>query len=267
MLTNELMGSALLMIAWVTALMVMLDAFIDVRAMNKRLSAWKSSLIQGVVKAPELATHEVEQRIKQLDSETPGLLFFDRKHVSHVTGGSVEVGSETLEIVAANGAEFWPAHDAQLAAAACDSTATFDALQKAAQGPGGGLRTVRTVLRSGQAVWLEGTKNGASFEASLVSGADPRVWARSRLSMSLGVMVLSMVWVAVGTALALWAPVFGLISIIGAVVLLAHFLLMTPLAMSVREKVRSPGIAYVRGSWKRDAVETPVTSGTPVNGQ
>ncbi|MGV3619744.1 MAG: hypothetical protein ACO1OB_02945 [Archangium sp.] len=267
MLTNELMGSALLVISWVTALMVMLDAFIDVRALRKRLSQWKTSLVHGVVKAPELATHEVEQRIKQLDSDTPGLLFFDRKHVSHVTGGAVEVGGETLEVVGAKGAEFWPAHDAQLAAAACDSTATFDAMQKLAQGPGGGLRTVRTVLRSGQTVWLEGKKNGTSFEASLVSGADPRVWARSRLLMSLGVMALSLAWAAAGTALALWPPVFGLISIGGAVVLLLHFLLMTPLAMGVREKVRSPGIAYVRGSWKRDAVETAVASATPVNGQ
>ncbi|PZR10510.1 MAG: hypothetical protein DI536_19915 [Archangium gephyra] len=267
MLTNELMGSALLGIAWVTALMVMLDAFIDVRAMWKRLSAWNTSLLQGVVKAPELATHEVEQRIKQLDSQTPGLLFFDRKHVSHVTGGAVEVGGQTLEVIGLEGAEFWPAHDAQQAAAACDSTATFDALQKAAQGPGGGLRTVRTVLRAGQPVWLEGKQNGASFEASLVSGADPRVWARSRLLMSLGVMLLSIAWVAAGTVLALWPPVFGLVSIVGAVVLLAHFLLMTPLAMGVREKVRSPAIAYVRGSWKRDAVETAVASATPVNGQ
>ena len=267
MLTNELMGSALLCIAWVTALMVMLDAFIDVRAMLARLSGWKTSLVQGVVKAPELATHEVEQRIKQLDSETPGLLFFDRKHVSHVTGGAVEVNGETLEVVGVKGAEFWPALEAQQAAAACDSTATFDALQKAAQGPGGGLRTVRTVLRSGQTVWLDGKKNGASFETSLVSGADPRVWARSRLLMSLGVMLLSLVWTVVGTALAFWAPGFGLVSIIGAVVLLAHFLLMTPLAMGVREKVRSPQTAFVRGSWKRDAVETAVASATPVNGQ
>lgn len=267
MLTNELMGSALLVVAWVTCLMVMLDAFIDVRAMAARLSAWKTSLVQGVVEAPELAAHEVEQRIKQLDSDTPALLFFDRKHVSVVHGGAVALGGETVEVTGARDAEVWPALDAQQAAAACDSTATFDALQKAAQGAGGGLRTVRTALRAGQPVWLEGTKRGATFEARLISGADPRPWARGRLLMSLGVMALSLAWSVAGTVLALWAPVFGLVSIIGAVVLLAHFLLMTPLAMGVREKARTPAFAYLRGTWKRAAVEANVASATPVNGQ
>ncbi len=259
MLTNELMGSALLVIAWVTCFMVMLDAFIDVRAMAARLAGWKTTLVQGVVKAPELAVHEVEQRIKQLDGDAPALLFFDRKHVSLVTGGLVEVGAETLDVVGAGGAEVWPAADAQLAAAACESTVAFDAALKAAQGAGGGLRTARTALRAGQPVWLAGTKSGSRFEATLLSGADPRVWARSRLFASAGVMALSLAWSVAGTVLAFWPPVFGLVSIGGAVTLLAHFLLMTPLAMGVREKSRTPAFAYLRGTWSRDAVEASVT--------
>lgn len=264
MLTNELMGLALLGIAWVTCFMIMLDAFIDVRAMAARLSRWKTSLVQGTVSAPELATHEVEQRIKQLDSDTPGLLFFDRKHTSTVHGGAVQVGGETLEVTGARDAEVWPAMVAQQAAAACESTGAFDALQKAAQGAGGGIRHVRTVLRAGQPVWLDGTKSGAKFEATLVAGEDPRPWARSRLQTSLGVMALSLVWSVAGTWLALYPPVFGLISIGGAVALLAHFLLMTPLAMGAREKMRTPAVAYLRGTWKRDAVEATVSNAAPV---
>ena len=117
MLTNELMGLALLGIAWVTCFMIMLDAFIDVRAMAARLSRWKTSLVQGTVTAPELATHEVEQRIKQLDSDTPGLLFFDRKHTSTVHGGAVQVGGETLEVTGARDAEVWPAMAALMSCA------------------------------------------------------------------------------------------------------------------------------------------------------
>ena len=48
---------------------------------------------------------------------------------------------------------------------------------------------------------------------------------------------------------------FGLVSIGGAVVLIAHFLGMTPLAMAAREKSRLPSVAYVRGVWKRDDVK------------
>jgi hypothetical protein len=68
--------------------------------------------------------------------------------------------------------------------------------------------------------------------------------------------VLNAVWVAAGTVLALWPPVFGMISIGGAIVLIGHFLGMTALAMAIREKSRSPAIAFLRGSCKRPAEAT-----------
>ena len=47
MLTREMMGVALLGLAWFTALMIALDALIDARAMLRRLNAWKASLLEG----------------------------------------------------------------------------------------------------------------------------------------------------------------------------------------------------------------------------
>lgn len=252
MLSGELMGLALLALAWVTAGMVALDALIDARAMWRRLAEWKTTLVQGTVLAPELAVHEVEQRVKQLDGEAPGLVFFDRKHVSTVTGGAVSVGSEQLEVSGASGAEVWIDEAVRLAAAACDSSATFDRLNGSAQGAGGGLRTVRTSVKAGAPVWLVGAKQGPRFEARVVAGFDPRGWVQGRLVNSLGIAALSLAWVTVGTVLALWPPVFGTVSVGGALVLLGHFLGMTPIAMAAREKSRTPAFGFLRGTWKRD---------------
>ena len=249
MLSRELMGMALLGLAWVTAIMVALDALIDARAMVKRVAGW--NLVQGTVVAPELAVHEVEQRVKQLDGDEPGLVFFDRKHVSTVTGGEVTAGNEKLGVVGALDAEVWIDSATRANAAACSSPASFDSMTTSAQGAGGGIRTVRTSVRSGAAVWLSGTKFGSKFEASLVANFDPRSWAKGRLVAIVGMIALDLSWVTVGTVIALWPPVFGVISIGGALVLLGHFLGMTALAMSVREKSRSPSVAFLRGTWSR----------------
>lgn len=256
MLTRELMGSALLVLAWVTAGLVALDAWIDLSAMRARLRAWKTGLKRGTVKADELATHEVEQRIKQLDGEQPGLVFFDRQHLSHVKGGAVTLDDGAqVEVVGAPQAEVWFDEATRLSAAACHGASEFDAMFSSAQGAGGGLRTVRSHLRAGQPVWLVGTQDGARFTATLVSNFDPRTFARARIVASLGVIAASLAWVAVGTVLALWPPVFGAVSIAGAVVLVGHFLGMTPLAMAAREKSRTPAVAFVRGTWTRDTVK------------
>ena len=256
MLSRELMGLALLGLSWVTAAMVALDALIDARAMVRRLGEWKATLLSGTVEVPELAAHEVEQRVKQLDGDEPALVFFDRKHVSTVTGGVVRVGSERLDVTGAHDAEVWIDAKTRAAAAACSAPAAFDGLSTSAQAPGGALRTVRTSLRAGATVWLAGNKEGTTFEAHLVSGFDPRMWAKGRLLAIIGLIALDLSWVAGGTVIALWPPVFGVISIAGALVLLGHFLGMTALAMGVREKSRTPAFAFVRGTWRRSTSES-----------
>ena len=103
MLTREMRGLALLGISWVTGFMIALDASIDLRSMLALLRSWKTTLKAGTVKTDELAVHEVEQRVKELDSDSPGLVFFDRKHTSTVTGGLGLVPSSAL-----NSNESWP---------------------------------------------------------------------------------------------------------------------------------------------------------------
>jgi hypothetical protein len=254
MIAPQWMGLALLGIAWVTAFMIAIDALIDAKAMLQRLAEWKRSLVEGTVVAPELAVHEVEQRVKQLDAPQPALVFFDRSHLSRVTGGAVTVGSETLEVKGGKQAEAWFDEATRTANAACPSMAEFDRHDALAQGAGGGIRTVRSSLRAGQKAWLVGTRHGSTFEASVVAAFDPRPWAKGRLVAITGLVLVNFAWVAAGTVLALWPPVFGHVSIAGAIVLIGHFLGMTPIAMAAREKSRTPAVAFIRGTWKRDAV-------------
>jgi len=252
------MGLALLGIAWVTAFMIALDALIDAKAMWARLGAWKASLFEGTVVVNELAVHEVEQRVKQLDATTPGLVFFDRSHVSKVLGGAVTVGADTLEVTGAAGAEVWFDEATRTASGACPSTAEFDRLDRLAQGAGGGIRTVKNTLRAGQKVWLVGARNGGAFEASVVSNFDPRPWAKGRIAAIGALVLVNFAWVATGTVLALWPPVFGHVSVLGAIVLIGHFLGMTPIAMAAREKSRTPAVAFLRGQWKRESAPAAV---------
>lgn len=254
MLTRELMGSALLGLSWLTATLVALDAAIDVRALLKLLSKWKGSLWQGEAHG-ELASHAVEQRVRLRDGAQRALLFFDRGYTSAVAGGPVQLpGGQVLEVVGAPNAQVWVDAAERSQAAACASAAQFDALAATASAGTGGLRVVRTGVRAGQRVWLGGTRAGARLTVDLVATFDPRRFVRARLLATFGLIAVDLAWVALGTTLALWPPVFGAVSTLGAAVLLGHFLGMTPLAMASRERSRTPDVAVLRGGWERPAV-------------
>lgn len=251
MLTQELMGAALLALSWVTALLVAGDALIDVRAVRARLAAWSSGLFEGVVDVDELGTHDIEQRVRVFDGPKPTLGFFDRSHVSHLTGGRVLLNGESVEVVASPDAEVWTSEAARAQAAACGGAQAFDELAAKAKGSTGALRVVRTSLKRGQRVWLAGVREGASVKARLAADFDPRTWARARLARLVGLIALNFAWVGLGTALVFTGPRFGLVCIGGAVVLVAHFLGLTPIAIAVREFVRPLPIAFLRGEWTR----------------
>ena len=262
MLQPEWMGLALLGISWVTALMVALDALIDVRALRRLLAGWKTTLVSGTVSSPELGHLAIEQRVKHLDGAAPALGFFERAHAS-VLGGAVQLGGETLEVKAAAAVEVWPPAAALAEAARCESAAAFDALAAQVKGKGA-LRTVRVALRQGQPVWLAGAREGTTFVAELADGFDPRTWVRSRLALNAALVALDLAWCAAGTVLARWPPVFGTVSVLGALVLVGHFLGITPLAVLVREKSKTPAKAALLGEWARPVAVAPAAP--PVRG-
>ena len=246
MLTHELMGLWALGISWLTALLVALDLGIDVRTWLARRASYGSPLLVGTVESDELAAHEIEQRVRRLDGPTPRLGYWDRAHQSHVFEGQVRVDGELVDVVGTPGAEVWTSPESKKAAATLDH-AHFDTLYAEAKSARGALRTVRTTLARGAHVWLVGERSGSHFEASLVSAIDPRPWSRSLLLQLFGVIALDFAWVSLGTVLALWAPHFGLVSTVGALVLIGHFLGITPIAVAVRERCRTPALTFLRG--------------------
>lgn len=246
MLTHELMGLWALGISWLTALLVALDLGIDVRTWLARRASYGSSLLVGTVESDELAAHEIEQRVRRLDGSTPRLGYWDRSHASHVFEGRVRVDGELVDVVGHPNAEVWTTPEAKKAAASLER-AEFDVLYAEAKSARGALRTVRTTLTRGAPVWLVGERIGSHFEASLVSAVDPRPWSRNLLLQLFGVIALDFAWVTLGTVLALWVPHFGLVSTIGAIVLIGHFLGITPIAVAVRERCRTPALTFLRG--------------------
>ncbi|MBX7099478.1 MAG: hypothetical protein K1X89_17315 [Myxococcaceae bacterium] len=235
------MGLAVLAVSWATALMVMLDLLIDFRALGARAKALRGRVLQATVGEKTLGFHEVEQRVRQFEVPKPAFALFDRAHRWSLTGGPVTAGTEPLEVVPAPGAEVWPELGAQQAQPVDPS------LLKASAGPKGALRVVRTELSPGTTVFLAGTREGATLRTELASLVEPLSWLRSRRTLVLGLIALDLAWASAGTAVALWPPVFGLVSKLGAAVLLGHFLGITPLAVLVREKCRWPSLAFVQG--------------------
>jgi hypothetical protein len=245
-LTHEVMGFALLGLSWVTALLVALDAMIDVKVMWSAVRRWKTTLHSGIVDCENFARHQVEQRVKLLDGESPGLIFFDRRHLSLAAGGTVLVDGQAVRVSANPSTEVWVDPSSRPSPPTPDA---FASLFAQAQGPGGALRTVETVFTRGQKVWWAAD----STQTELIANFDPRIFATSRMALSAAVMVLNVVWVGAGTLCATTAPAFGTVSTVGACLLLAHFLGMTPLAMAAREKSRSPAVAPLRGVWTQPA--------------
>ncbi|HZO12649.1 MAG TPA: hypothetical protein VFB62_05315, partial [Polyangiaceae bacterium] len=57
------------------------------------------------------------------------------------------------------------------------------------------------------------------------------------------------------TYLALYPPIFGTVSIVGGALGLVFFLLVQPAGTAIRDAVRVPSVAQLRGSWVRPKSE------------
>lgn len=249
MLTSEVMGLWGLSLSWLTALLVALDLGIEFRKLGALAQDFRA-VERGRVICAELARHEIEQRVRRLDGQQPSLGFWDRAHHSHVLGGRVELDDGTVDVEADSSAEVWTTPQEKKRSAVL-SEAGFDSLSEQAKGKGA-LRTVVTRIVNGDAVWMVGARREGRFHARVVASFDPRTWVSSMRIKILLVVALDWVWVALGTALAVWKPHFGALSTAGALLLLAHFLGITPIAVAVREQCRTPALSFLRGIARRD---------------
>jgi hypothetical protein len=83
----------------------------------------------------------------------------------------------------------------------------------------------------------------------LVSATDPRSFVTKRITLVVSFIVVELAVCAAATRVATWPPVFGSVSIGGAIACIAFFLGVTPIGVAVREACRPPSQARLRGTW------------------
>jgi hypothetical protein len=156
-------------------------------------------------------------------------------------------------------APVWPDLERQQAAARAPSDEDIARVEGQARRAKGWEREVVGALVAGDRVWIAGQlQDGRFVEVLLVSANDPRRWLAGRCWLIVGFIVAN-VGVAAGcTALAVHAPMFGTVSMIGAAVSLGVFLGVQPIGVALNEAVRTPDRAYLRGSWSRTNPNKPI---------
>lgn len=280
MLTREIMGALALAILWVNTLLIAAAALKQANEQRRRLRALRPlapgeeghGLVAGRVERGDgpdgaLARYEIDQlgRAGVEDHGRRTIHFSDRTFASSVSGGVVTAGDARIAVPAGEG-EVWPARADVLAAAGCDDRGRFDRAFEEARKARGHARTVRVDVRTGSSVWIAGhvqrgpdDRSGWQITPSdragfLVSAIDPRAWLRTRGLLALGFALAEVAAAAAVTALVLVPPIFdGWPSKVGGALGLAFFLGVQPLGNAVRDAVRAPGRAFVRGRWVEPA--------------
>ena len=150
--------------------------------------------------------------------------------------------------------EVWPSRDARVAAAACHDALVFEGAYAQATRAAGYAREVRIAVSEGDDLFVL----GEVVDGKLLGRGGPLVIATFDPAPQLTRWALAIFFfvpaelAACGlvTWVALRPPYFGAVGILGAILCLAFYLGVTPLAVALREHVRRPGEAYVRGTWR-----------------
>ncbi|MEP7123666.1 MAG: hypothetical protein ABJE95_22250 [Byssovorax sp.] len=277
MLSKELMGVLALAILWVNTLLIAAAAAKEIAA----LLAWKRRLIAvegdsgvGLVRARvtrgagpggALAVQRVEQLGRAATNDEGGrrvIHFADRSAVGEVFGGTATRDDGEIEIAVDAGAsaEVWVPATALAASGSCASDEVFDRAFADAKKARGFARAVEgaatgEVYLFGQ---LRPMGKGLSLAAAkpgglLVAKFDPRPWLDRKIALAVLFIVGDIALAAACSAVALWPPRFGLVSTLGGAACLGFFLTAQPAGTALRDAVRVPSRAWLRGKWIRSA--------------
>jgi hypothetical protein len=285
MLSKELMGVLALAILWVNTLLIAAAAWKEIAA----LTPWRRRLVPvvgdagvGLVRAQvtlgagpggALAVQRIEQLGRAATHDDGGrrvIHFADRSAVGEVFGGTATRDDGDVEIVvdADAGAEVWVAATALAASGACASDEVFDRAFAEAKKAKGYARAVEgaatgEVYLFGQLRPMgKGLALGAAKPGGLlVATFDPRPWIDRQIALATLFIVGDFALAAACTAVALWPPRFGLVSTLGGAACLGFFLTAQPAGTALREALRLPSRAWLRGRWIRSApVQEPATA-------
>jgi hypothetical protein len=257
---------------WLTALLVATAAYSELRALwslesrLRRLSPAQTGVglaegkIQRALGAERVfASHEVRQIGRALATKRPSCEFRDRSHVGRVWGGTVLIGGDFAEVdPESQHAEVWSSPGAKQAASACKDALDFQAAYAAARRAAGATRTVTTVLREGDHVFVSGEfsrENGqlrlraTGAAGLLIAAGNPRTFVVSRLLGVSFFIIAELSTCLFVTRLACARPAFGPLSTLGACACLIFFLGVTPIGVWLRDWCRSPERAFLHGRW------------------
>lgn len=256
MLTRELMGLGALAILWVNTLLIAAAAWKELsKLLAKKRALADAGVVRGRVVKGTLAALSVEQT-GHGNGESPNqkaILFHDRKHTGEVFGGVVEIDGKEIEIPARASGEVWIALEQLRREGEYPGDDAFDAAFVNAKRAKGYARTVTAKIGEGADVWL--AKDG-----SFVSTIDPAPLLSKYASLAFAAIVGFFAAVTGITFLALQTPHFGTVSIVGGVLGLAYFLTVQPLGTMLRDAVRLPSVAWLRGDWIRKVASVSTVS-------
>jgi len=274
MLSRELMGLLALGVLWVNTLLISAAAWKEAMRLLARRSrlvlrepvASGYGLVRGTVVRGEgtrgaLASRTVEQlgRAAGDPAERRGILFGDKSTSGESFGGVVDVGGIELAVASASDAEVWIDVARLRADGESGAGADFDVAFEEARRARGFARTLHADIAGGASVWVAGDLTSAgdtrrvtasAEHGLLVSSFDPRAFCARKAALSFLAVAGFVAGAAACTALALTAPRFGTVSTLGGALGLVFFLLVQPAGTALRDAVKLPHLADVRGMWK-----------------
>lgn len=272
MLTREIMGALALAILWVNTLLVALAAWKqaseklrlhrDLRplAPGAKGTGLFAARVDAADEGRTIARYRLEQ-IGRAGAEAGGrrtIHFGDRVFRGESLGGEVIAGNMRVRIPKGE-ASVWVAREDVIAAAACPDQARFDEVFEQARKARGHVREVTVAIEAGSPVWIGGEVHDEGGELSvraapgtglLVSAVEPRAWLRRAAALAIVFSIVEIAIAAGVTFLVLRAPIFdGWTSRIGGALGLGFFLAVQPIGTAVRDALRDPSLAFVRGRW------------------
>ncbi len=255
MLTWTVMGLACLAALWVTALLVAADAGKDLAALLRfrRRPVLQVTVESGAGDGGAFATWSVRQRGRALDTRALAIAFHDRDFSSAIAGGTLRRGAQVYAV--SGPGELWVSPPERARAAACADVDRFEAAYGPASTSAGFQRTVQVAAGPGTPLFVLAKPVGEALvsagEPLVVATFDPRPQLTRQAALVAAFIAIELAAGGLATFVALRPPRFGTVSLGGAVLCLAFYLGVTPLAVGLRERVRKPSEAYLRNVWVR----------------
>lgn len=256
------MGILALAVLWTNALLVALAAWKDRSLLTRMSEAIERSCRKGTIRlglgdADTLASFRIAQVGRAADAtDVRTILFHDKSHASACFGGELTLDDgSALALETDETVDVWVPREAiheavKLHESSGDYPRAYDAAGKGA----GYARVIEVQLAKGSDVYVwkneEGTRCLGAF--------DPRPLLSSHKNRVTLFILLTLAGASIVTGMALVPPSLGLVSKLGGLLGLGYFLGITPLGVSLREKVRKPSLAFVRGGWT-DPAKEPTT--------